>query len=561
MSSDTSQSLKSIIEHFYHWEKSDPNRPFLKQPTGSEWKVISYGEAGQQARSIAAYLKSSGLQPGDHIGIYSKNCAHWFLADLAIMIGGFVSVPFYSSLPKEQLAEVIDLADLKALFIGRLDGWADRAEVISDKLKVVRFPHYEGDPQLDIGQDWDNAVTNNPPMLEDFAPNLDDLWTVKFTSGTTGSPKGVMHTHRTPALIIENERKTNWIGLYDIPDIGFFSYLPLNHVGERLGVEVPAITLGGHVSFAENLDSFANNLRDAQPSILFAVPRIWTLFYQGVISKVPAKRLKLLLKLPIISSLLRKKLLTAMGLGNLQIAATGAAITPAFIKDFYSSLGIHLIEAYGMTEVCGSITNSPDPDSPKECVGKAIPFGEIKIDEQTSEIMMRSPYMMTGYYKDPKKTAEVFSGEWLHSGDKGRLDENGYLYVTGRVKDAFKTAKGSYVTPNPLEEVIAKNQNVEQVCVAGLGLIQPIAMVNLSESAATKPKDEVQASLHATVEELNQSRAKFERISTTIIQAESWSPQNGLLTPTLKVRRGEIDQRFSGNYQEWHEHADSILWR
>jgi len=335
--------------------------------------------------------------------------------------------------------------------------------------------------------------------------------------------------------------------------------LPLNHVGERMGVEVPAITMGGPISFAENLDSFAKNIRDTQPGVLFAVPRIWTIFYQGVIAKMPEKRLNLLLKVPGVKNLIRKKLLSAIGMGNLKIALTGAAITPAYIKEFYAKLGVNLIEAYGMTEVCGSIVSNLDLTAPSDSVGKAIPFADIKIDPETSEILMQSPYMMTGYYKDPEKTAEVIKDGWLHSGDKGKFSDDGYLYVIGRVGDSFKTAKGSYVTPNQLEEVIAENQYVEQVCVVGLGIPQPIALINLSDSIAAS-KEEVEKSVIESVQNLNKTRANFEHITTVVIQSDAWSPENGLLTPTLKIRRGEIDDRFSKDYLDWHEDQSAVLW-
>ena len=213
-----------------------------------------------------------------------------------------------------------------------------------------------------------------------------------------------------------------------------------------------------------------------------------------------------------------------------------------------------------MTEVCGSMTNSPDPNSPQDSVGKAIPFGEVKIHPETDEILMKSPYMMTGYYKNPEKTAEVLINDWMHSGDRGTIDKDGYVRVIGRVKDAFKTSKGSYVTPNPMEEILMKNDYIEQVCVAGLGIPQPIALVNLSEVGLAADKAAVEAALIESIQLANKDRAKFEQISTIIVQKEPWSEDNGLLTPTLKVKRGKIDDRYLGNYLEWHEAADKVIW-
>ena len=551
---------KTIIGHFYHWESTTPDKVFLRQPKGDNWKTLTYKEAGQQARRIATALAAKGLQKGDHIGILSKNCYHWILADLAIMMGGYVSVPYYASLPKKQLGQVVKLSDVKLIFVGKLDSWGDKGDAIPNHVDVIKFPHYADNAEITMGESWDSLLSKHEPTSENFIPDGDDLWTIKFTSGTTGTPKGVMHVHKTPGMIIANELKTDWLGMGKVKDWKNFSFLPLNHVGERLGVEVPCIAMGGSISFAESLDTFAKNLQDTQPTMFFAVPRIWTKFYLGVLAKMPQKKLDRLLKVPIVSGIIKKKLRTALGMRDIKIAATGAAITPAFIKDFYKKLGIHLVEAYGMTEVCGSMTNSPDPNSPQDSVGKAIPFGEVKIDPDTDEILMKTPYMMTGYYKNPEKTKEVLVDGWMHSGDRGTIDANGYVRVIGRVKDAFKTSKGSYVTPNPMEEVIMKNDFVEQVCVAGLGIPQPIAILNLSEIGLKADKEELTKSIQESVMAANKDRAKYEHISTAIIDTQSWSVDNDILTPTLKVKRGKIDDIYGQHYLNWHEAPDKVIW-
>ena len=552
--------LTTVIEYFYRWEKEKADHVFLRQPYGEQWTTLTFSEAGEQARRMVTALRALDLKPGDHIGLSSKNCLHWFLADLAIMMGGYVSVPFYPSLPKDQFEQVIALADLKGMFLGRHDHWDNKSDAIPEEMPIILFPQYQGDAQISNGEQWQSLIEANTPYTGEFRPKLDDLWTILFTSGTTGTPKGVMLPHRNPALLMETERQKNWIGVGLIDEQRFFSFLPLNHVAERMGVEVPAIVLGGEVSFAENLSSFAANISASRPTFIFAVPRIWTLFYQGVIEKVPENKLKFLLKLPIIGKRVRRKLLSAIGFADLKIAATGAAITPAFIKDFYRQLGIHLIEAYGMTETSGGITNGVDLDTPSDSVGRCMPGTQIKIDEQTGEILMHTPYMMTGYYKAEEKTQEVLKDGWLHSGDIGKLDEQGYLYVTGRIKDAFKTAKGSFVTPKPLEEVILGNEYVEQVCVAGTGIPQPLALINLSEAGIAADKQIVADAIKKTIGDLNPSRAKHERISTAIIQSEAWSSENGILTPTLKVKRNELDQKFSRDYLAWHESEETVIW-
>ncbi len=557
---ESNKGLQPIIANFYHWEKTTPDAVFLRQPKGDKWLTLTYAEAGQEARKMATALANMGFEKGNHIGILSKNCYHWILADLAIMMGQYVSVPFYASLPKAKLEEVVKLSDVKGIFIGKLDSWGDKGDDLSPDLKLIKFPEYSDNAKITKGVEWDKLIKESQPLSGDPTPNLEDLWTIKFTSGTTGTPKGVMHLHRTPAMIMKDEKETNWIGITRLSKKKFFSFLPLNHVGERMGVQVPCIYLGGSISFAESLDSFAQNIRDTQPTLLFAVPRIWTKFYQGVMANMSQKKLDRLMSIPIVSGMTKKKIRKALGLGDLEIAATGAAITPAHLKNWYSKLGIQLIEAYGMTEVCGSMTNSPDKDAPADSVGRAIPAGEVKIDPDSGEILMKTPYMMTGYYKDPVKTAEVLKNGWMHSGDRGTKDKNGYIRVIGRVKDAFKTSKGSYVTPNPMEEVLSKNEYIEQCCVAGLGIPQPICLVNLSEQGQKTDRAIIRESLTKDLKTLNSKLSNYECISTIIINKETWSESNEMLTPTLKVRRGKLDDNYGNEYLNWHEQNELVIW-
>ena len=244
-----------------------------------------------------------------------------------------------------------------------------------------------------------------------------------------------------------------------------------------------------------------------------------------------------------------------------EVVATGAAITPAYLKTWYKKLGIHLIEAYGMTEVCGSMTNGPMTDCPPDTVGKAIPSGEVKIDPETGEVLMKTPFMMTGYYKDPELTAKVIQDGWLHSGDKGAKDEEGYVRITGRVKDVFKSSKGKFIVPNPMEEVLAENDFVEHVCVAGLGCPQPLALLNLSEVGKKESNEIVEESLRQSLDKLNKKLSSYERVSTLIIDKEEWNQDNEILTPTLKVRRGKLDELYNNSYIQWHEAPEQIIWK
>lgn len=558
--SNLANDLKSPIDDFYHWESTTPNNVFLRQPVGDTWKTLTFAEAGQEARRMTSALQAMGLQKGDHIGIFSKNCYHWVLADIAIMMGGFVSVPYYSNLPKEALNQILIKSDVRALFVGKVDEWGNRSEAIPENVQVIKFPQYKGNASIDIGKDWNELVEQHDPIEGQPRPSLEDMWTILFTSGTTGTPKGAMFKFKTPAMIMANEKATGWIGLFKYDKHKFFSFLPMNHVAERLGVEVPCFSSGGSMSFAESLDTFAKNLQETQPTSIFAVPRIWTKFYLGVAAKMPEKKLNRLLKIPIVSGMIKKKLKTALGLRDAKVVATGAAITPAYLKEWYKKLGIHLTEAYGMTEVCGSFTNGPMKDCPYDSVGQVVPGAEVKIDPDTQEILMKTPFVMEGYYKEPEKTALVLRDGWIHSGDRGTVDDQGFLRVIGRVKDAFKTSKGQYITPNPIEEKFANNDFVEQVCLCGMTIPQPVALVNLSEIGLAANKEEVEKSLHEDLEKINAELKSYQKVSTIIINKETWSMENGLLTPTLKVRRGAVDDCYCDKFETWHEAEPKVIW-
>ena len=554
------QDLKTQIEYFYQWEKETPDKVFLRQPYGDTWKTTTFAEAGQKARRMATALRQMGLKKGDHIGIVSKNCDHWVLADLAIMIGGYVSTPFYANLSKEQAAEVIEKSDTKALFVGKLDEWKGLSQGIPKDMPIVKFPHYEGNAVVDRGTDWNELEAAHEPMEGNPLPDLKDPWTILFTSGTTGSPKGVVHDYENVALIIRSEVLGDTMKVLTTPDPTFFSFLPLNHIAERTAVELGALMSGGSMSFAESLDTFAKNLQDTQPTLFFAVPRIWTKFYLGVLNKMPQAKLNRYLKIPILSSIVKKKIKKSLGLSRATLILTGASITPENIKQWFRSLGINLREVYGMTENFGGFTMMPEFGHKPHTVGKPIPFAEGKIDPETGEILMKMPWMMKGYYKEEEKTAEVLIDDWLYTGDKGELDDEGYFKIIGRVKDAFKTSKGKYIVPTTLEDKFSENEYIEQICVAGLGISQPIALINLSEIALAESKDKVTENLKAQLDAVNRSLHGHEVISTIIIAREPWSPENNLLTPTLKIRRGSVDDRYMNFYQDWHDHNDNIIW-
>ncbi|MBX2871245.1 MAG: AMP-binding protein [Saprospiraceae bacterium] len=560
MDSRLFEDLITPLGYFYRWEKEKPNKVFLKQPYGETWKTMTFAEVGRDARKMVAALRAMGLKKGDHIGIISKNCYHWIIADIAIMMGGYVSTPFYANLSAEQLSEVIPKSDTKAVFVGKLDHWDGIDKGIPEDMPIIKFPHYEGNAKVTRGVAWDDLLEKYEPVTENHEPNLNDMWTILFTSGTTGSPKGVIHDYENASLIVRNEVLNNSLKVITDPNPRFFSFLPLNHIAERTAVELSALMSGGSIAFAESLDTFGKNLQDIQPTLFFAVPRIWTKFYLAVLSKMPQKKLDRMLRIPIVSGMVKKKIKQSLGLTNATLVLTGASITPENLKQWYRKLGINLREVYGMTENFGGFTLMPEHGHKPNTVGKPVPNAEGRIDADTGEILMKMPWMMKGYYKEEEKTGEVLVDGWLHTGDKGLIDADGYFKIIGRVKDAFKTSKGKFIVPTELEDHFSDNDFIEQICVAGLGIAQPVALVNLSEIGLEESQEKVTERLESQLQEINTKLHGHERISTVIIAKEAWSPDNNLLTPTLKIRRGAIDECYMTKYEPWHSDKRRVIW-
>jgi len=239
---------------------------------------------------------------------------------------------------------------------------------------------------------------------------------------------------------------------------------------------------------------------------------------------------------------------------------TAAAPCPESLHKWYSDLGIDLLELYGMTENGGLCTIMRKTEKKMGTVGKTYPGAEIQIDKETNEVLMKADWIMPGYYKDPEKTAEVIKDGYLHTGDMGSIDDEGFLSITGRVKDTFKTAKGEYVVPGPIEWGFTLNTNVEQICVIGRNLAQPVAMIVLSELGLNLDRSEAENSIQESVAQINKSVTRHERVAKSIIMKEAWSTENGILTPTLKVKRNVLEERYQEKLENWYDKEESIIW-
>ena len=554
------EELLTPISYFLRWEKERPNEICTRQPYGDTWKELTYKEAGDQARRMASALNSKGLSKGSHVALISKNCYHWVIADIAIMMAGCVSVPLYPSLDADQLAMVLDKSDSAAILVGKLDTWDNKKAGIPEDMPIIKFPHYSGNAEIDRGEDWDSLVAQHEPIESPYIGKIEEDWTIIFTSGTTGTPKGVVHTYRSPATICRNEELHDNLNFFKTPRTRFFSFLPLNHIAERTAVWLGCIMTGGSISFAEGLPTFAKNLSETQPTFLFAVPRIWHKFQQGVLAKMPQKKMDRMLSIPFVSGMVKKKIKKSLGLSKVTAIVTGASLTPESLKQWYRKLGLNLREGYGMTENMGCFTSMPENGHKANTVGKVVANCDVKIHPDTGEILMKTPWVMKGYYKEAELTADTIRDGWLHSGDKGIIDDQGYLKIIGRVKDAFKTAKGEFIVPTLIEEKFATYEQIDQICVAGLGINQPLALINLSDKCKEYEKGELQIELQKALESVNQELQGHEKLSALVVTKDAWTDQNNLLTPTLKIKRNEINTRYGEKMANWCDDKEKVIW-
>ncbi len=550
------------LQRLYHWERTAPDAVCLTQPMGGGAVTdLTWSQVGEQVRRMATHLASQGWEPGSKIAILSKNCSWWLLSDLAIWMAGHVSVPLYPTLAADTVGQILTHSEAKACFIGKLDDWASMKPGVPADLPCISYPLSPADAKASY-PGWDAICQANLPMTGAVERRAEELATLIYTSGTTGMPKGVMHSFGTFAWAIDAGIKRTSMTSTD----RMLSYLPLAHVVERVLVEHGWLHTGFHIFFAESLETFAADLQRARPTIFFSVPRLWVKFQQGIHHKLPPAKLDLLLKIPVISGVIRRKVLTGLGLDQCRFSAGGAAPMPVALLAWYRRLGLPINEGYGMTENLAVSHLTLVGKNQEGTVGPQYNGVETRIDPQSGEVQMRSPALMLGYYKEPEKTQEAFTSDgWLRTGDKGSIDSEGLLRITGRVKDLFKTSKGKYVSPAPIEEKLGVHEAIEACVVAGANLGQPlgIAMLDaetMKRAADPAVKSELEKSLAEHVQTINAKLDPHERLMCLVVVAEPWTVENGVITPTFKIKRNRIEDLYAANYEQWEASRRAVIW-
>ncbi len=540
-----------LTDKFCDYEASQPDKRFLAEPVQGVYQTFTWQEAGSQIRRMAEVLREMGLGTNDKVAILSKNCAHWILSDLAIAMAGCVSVPLYPNITPEALEEIILHSESKAIFIGKLDNPEELRKGIPDHLIHIGFPFY---PNTDCLQ-WDELIRDKTGIKGRPAPDPAALACIVYTSGTTGQPKGVMHNFHAIGFAVD-------AFLQSYPDTQqeiFFSYLPLCHVAERMLVECGAIYTGSTVYFVESTNTFAKNLSDTQPTVFLAVPRIWEKLQEAILKKMNQRKLDLLLSLPLISGLIKKTIRKKMGLGRAKLIFTGASPINPTLLYWFARLDIIIQEAYGMTENL-ALSHANRKGAVKfGTVGQTYNGVEVRLGKD-NEVQVKSDANMLGYYKEAGLTNESFEDGFLKTGDEGSIDEDGFLTITGRIKDQFKTSKGKYIMPAPIESRLTQYEQIAQACIVGSGMPGAMAICTLSETAQRQNKDILAVELEKMLTAINKTVEHHEQVSKLIIVSEEWTINNGLLTPTLKIKRKMIDAFFGGHYDTWFRHSDPVLF-
>jgi len=545
------------LQRLYRWEGEAGDRIFLTQPYGGgkvrDW---TWSQAAGEVRRVAAYLRARNWEPGSRIAILSKNSAWWIMADLAIWMAGHVTVPVYASLKPHTVRKILQHSECTACFIGATDDPDVPRLGIPGEVDRILFPTVA---QSD-GANWEDIVRTTDPIADNPVRAADDLATIIYTSGTTGAPKGVMHRFGALASDALSLRETVKATGAD----RFISYLPLAHIVERSGLEITTLLLGSRVYFVETINTFLDDLKRAQATVFLSVPRLLVKLQQGVFQKMPKEKLERWLHIPFLRGLIKRKVLSGLGLGSVRLAASGAAPLPTDVLLWYRNLGLELAEGYGMTETM--ITHLPRLGQVKPgFVGPALEGVETRVAEN-GELLVKSPMNLIGYYKEPDATRSAFDNDgFFHTGDLVSMDSDGQLRIIGRVKEQFKTSKGKYVAPAPIEGNLAKHPAVESCCLMGAGLPNPFALVLLNSEAYARcedveARDTLEKSLEAQLESINRDLEAHERVAFLAIVEGPWTIANDLITPTFKIRRTKLETRYLDLVDGWVRQGRRIVW-
>ena len=541
------------MEIFARQVEQTPDKVYLRQPVNGKYIESTWSEVYDKTCRLAQGLLGLGLKKGDRVAILANNCADWFVADFALVAAGLIPTPIYATAGNKVINYVLEHSEAKAIIVGDVPKPQVAQQSIPESVISISMSKCDVDCQYSMA----GLIDSNEALSKEniHQPALADTFSIIYTSGSTGNPKGVVISYENicySAAITVHSLDTSNTERY-------LSYLPLAHVTERGLTEYNSLYGGATVTFNESLETFVDDLRNAQTTSFISVPRLWVKFQSQVLANIPQKKLDLMLKIPIISGIVKRKIKTQLGFDNTKMFGSGSAPISPSILEWYCKLDINISEGWGMSETMGlATTQYPFTASKVGTIGKAVEGFDIKISEM-GEVLIKGPAVFTEYYKNPEVTAESFTDDgYFKTGDKADMDADGYLQITGRVKDIFKSGKGKYIAPVPIESKLASNVLIEQLCVMCSGLPTAMVVIVLSKDVAERrTKEEIEESLLSTVAEVNSKIEKHEVIGGIRIVNEPWTIENGLLTPTMKVKRAELEEKFLPLLEG---QKDNIVW-
>jgi long-chain acyl-CoA synthetase len=548
-----------LLARALHWARTTPDRTWLYQPVDdNQIRQITWAEALDEARRLATWLGTFDFPAGSSIAMLAKNSAHFVIFELAIWLAGHRTVALYPTLTAQSVRQVLDHSDARLIFVGKLDGWSTMKDGIPADMPTVACSLSPKDARERFLL-WEEVIAKHEPQRGDPIPDPDAIAMLMYTSGSTGIPKGVAHSHRTMAIPPIGYAKDFSLSAND----RFFSYLPLSHTFERTLVMACCIRHGATIHFGRSLETFNSDLSAARPTLFFSIPRLWIRFQAAVFEKQPREKLDRLLRIPIVRGIVGRKVLTQLGLDSCRMAFTSSAPLPADVMRWFESLGLTMIEGLGMTEDFAYSHRSLPQKVRIGYVGSPAP-GVVSRISPEGELQVKTPTAMIGYYKAPDLTAEAFTDDgFFRTGDRGEFDEQGRLRLTGRLKELFKTSKGKYVAPAPIENALNGSGIIEQSCVMGEGQQQPFAVVMLNaalraESATAEGRAAVVAKLRKLRDTVNTALDPHERLQLLAVTHDEWTIAAGMLTPTLKIKRAAIEARYRAFVDRWYGAKDVV---
>lgn len=573
--------------------RSSPNAPAYREfnSASKDWQDATWREMADLVARMREGLRREGLQPGERIAVMLKNSINWVLADQGAFAQGLVTVPLFVDDRPENVAFILNDADVKCIIIDGEEHWK-RLKTVQEQLGTLKCiltvkPVIDPDePRLKLLADW---LPDNPGSFERPPVKGSDLATIVYTSGTTGKPKGVMLSHRN---ILSNVQ--SGLAVYDVfPEDIFLSFLPLSHMFERTADYYLNVVSGASIVFSRSIPQLAEDFRIVQPTIIFSVPRIYERFLTAINDQLkkssPTKR-KLFdlavdvgwsrfqyqngrgpwkasfLLWPVLNKLVAEKLLSRLG-GKLRFAvAGGAALSPAVSKVFVG-LGLPICQGYGLTEASPLLAvNLLDKNDPSS-VGPAVPGVETRIGEN-GVLMARGPNIMMGYWNNPEATRAVLSEDgWLNTGDQVRIDERGFIHITGRIKEIIVLGNGEKVPPVDMEMAIQMDPLFEQVLVYGEAkpYLSAIVVLNdeewgrVASDAKLDPKidgegkEKSEKFLVQRIGKLIKGFPGYALVRKVAVAREKWTIDNGMITPTLKLKRNVIFQKYASAINDMYK--------